>query len=168
MKWREIFMNEKKERKDFYNEKISAIEAANFLRLPERTFYKYVEDGVIPKIRDGEYLLGDVVNSYWRNQMGKKGLMIAKTRLTNAEAELRELELAEQRGDVIRKSAVSMAWGENVINCKAKLLSIPTKIAPELVGQDLIIIQQKLKAAIYEALKELADYDAKQFMVTPS
>lgn len=168
MKWREIFMNEKKERKDFYNEKISAIEAANFLRLPERTFYKYVEDGVIPKIRDGEYLLGDVVNSYWRNQMGKKGLMIAKTRLTNAEAELRELELAEQRGDVIRKSAVSMAWGENVINCKAKLLSIPTKIAPELVGQDLIIIQQKLKAAIYEALKELADYDAKQFMVTTS
>ncbi|MBR0317503.1 MAG: hypothetical protein IJQ99_11630 [Synergistaceae bacterium] len=161
-------MNEKKERKDFYNEKISAIEAANFLRLPERTFYKYVEDGVIPKIRDGEYLLGDVVNSYWRNQMGKKGLMIAKTRLTNAEAELRELELAEQRGDVIRKSAVSMAWGENVINCKAKLLSIPTKIAPELVGQDLIIIQQKLKAAIYEALKELADYDAKQFMVTTS
>ena len=94
--------------------------------------------------------------------MGKKGLMIAKTRLTIAEAELRELELAEQRGDVIRKSAVSLAWGENVVNCKSKLLSIPTKIAPELVGQDLRTIQQKLKLAIYEALKELADYD-KQF-----
>lgn len=103
-----------------------------------------------------------ILDTLTRSQMGKKGLMIAKTRLTNAEAELRELELAEQRGDVIRKSAVSLAWGENVVNCKSKLLSIPTKIAPELVGQDLRTIQQKLKLAIYEALKELADYD-KQF-----
>ncbi len=156
-------MNAKKEREDFYNKKVSAIEAANFLRLPERTFYKLVEDGAILKVSDGEYILGDVVHSYWRSQMGKKGLMIAKTRLTNAEAELRELELAEQRGDVIRKSDVSKAWADNVINCKSKLLSIPTKIAPELVGQELRNIQQKLKGAIYEALKELADYDAKQF-----
>ena len=42
-------------------------------------------------------------------------------------------------------------------------MSIPTKIAPELVGQDLRSIQQKLKNAIYETLEELADYDEKQF-----
>ena len=159
-------MNPRKNRKNYYAEEVSAIEAADFLRLPERTFYKLVEDGVIPKVEDGVYVLGDVVHAYWRSQMGKKGLMVAKTRLTNAEAELRELELAEQRGDVIRKSAISMAWGENVINCKSKLLSIPTKIAPELVGQDLRTIQQKLKCVIYEALKELADYDQQQLQKT--
>ena len=156
-------MNQKKNRKNYYAEEVSAIEAADFLRLPERTFYKFVEDGVIPKVDEGVYILGDVVHAYWRSQMGKKGLMIAKTRLTNAEAEQKELELAEQRGEVIRKSAVIMAWGENVINCKSKLLSIPTKIAPELVGQDLRTIQQKLKSAIYETLNELAEYDEKQF-----
>ena len=46
------------------------------------------------------------------------------------------------------------------MNIRAKLLSIPTKISPELVGKDLLTIQAKLKAAVYEALEELADYDA--------
>ena len=57
-------------------------------------------------------------------------------------------------------------WADNVSNAKTRLLSIPVKIAPELVGQDLLTMQNKLKDAIYEALKELADYDGRRITST--
>ena len=44
--------------------------------------------------------------------------------------------------------------------------SIPVKIAPELVGQNLLVIQEKLKSVIDEALKELAEYDGRRITST--
>ena len=84
----------------------------------------------------------------------------AQTRLVTAQAELKEAELAEQRGELHRASIVQKIWSERNINIRAKLLAIPMKISPELVGKDLLEIQAKLKEAVNEALEELADYDA--------
>ena len=150
----------KKQSRNFRAEKVTPAEAALFLKLPERSFFRLVETGVIPKVSEGEYLLGEVVESYWRNQFDSEGLKAAQTRLVTAQAELKENELAEQRGELHRASVVQKIWGERNVNIRAKLLSIPTKISPELVGKDLLTIQAKLKAAVYEALEELADYDA--------
>ena len=47
----------RKKVRDFRGEKVSALEAAKFLNLPERSFYRLVETGVIPKSGDGEYIL---------------------------------------------------------------------------------------------------------------
>lgn len=150
----------KNQTRNFRTEKVTPTEAALFLKLPERSFFRLVETGVIPKVSEGEYLLGEVVESYWRNQFDSEGLKAAQTRLVTAQAELKENELAEQRGELHRASVVQKIWSERNVNIRAKLLSIPTKISPELVGQDLLTIQAKLKAAVYEALEELADYDA--------
>ena len=139
---------------------VSASEAAAFLNLPERTFYRLVEKGVVPRLDEGEYVLGEVVDAYWKNT--SEGLEAARTRLTTAQAELAELELAEERGEVHRSSAVMRVWADNVLNAKTKLLAIPTKHAPELVGKNLHQIKAKLKEAINEALHELADYDERR------
>ena len=135
-------------------------EAANFLNLSKSTFFRLIEAGIIPRSDDGNYVLGEVVEAYWRNQFDSEGLRAAQTRLVTAQAELKEAELAEQRGELHRASVVQKIWSERNVNIRAKLLSIPTKISPELVGKDLLTIQAKLKAAVYEALEELADYDA--------
>ena len=50
-------------------------------------------------------------------------------------------------------------WCDNVVRAKTKLLSLPTKIAPELVGQDVAEIQLRLADEIEQALKELAEYN---------
>ena len=89
-----------------------------------------------------------------------------QTRLTKAKADLAELELAEQRGEVHRAAAVMRVWADNVMNAKTRMLSIPTKIAPELVGKEIQEIQSKLKAEISEALKELAEYDERRITHT--
>lgn len=135
-------------------------EAANFLNLSKSTFFRLIEAGIIPRSDDGNYVLGEVVEAYWRNQFDSEGLRAAQTRLVTAQAELKEAELAEQRGELHRASVVQKIWSERNINIRAKLLAIPTKISPELVGKDLLTIQAKLKDAVNEALEELADYDA--------
>ena len=132
------------------------------LGLPERSFYRLVEEGVIPKLNDGEYVLGEVEESYWKKCFDSERLEAARTRLTTAQAELAELELAEQRDEVHRATAVMRVWADNVTNAKTRLSAIPTKIAPELAGKNLREIQNKLKAAINEALLELASYDERR------
>lgn len=149
----------KKEIRDFRAEILSASEAAVFLNLPERSFFRLVEDGVIPKVGDGRYLLGEIMEAYWKDKYNTAGLEAAQTRLTTAKAELAELELAEERGEVHRAAAVMKVWSENVINAKTKLLGIPTKLAPELRGKTLPEIQAKLKEGISEVLHELSEYD---------
>ena len=151
--------NPKKEIRDFRKMTVNFEEVAKFLNLSKGSFYRLIETGVIPKSENGEYILGEVVDSYWRNQFDSEGLKAAQTRLTTAQAELKELELAEQRGEIHRASAIAKVWTDSVINAKTRLLAIPTKTGPQLVGQDLQTIVTKLKDAIYEALRELADYD---------
>ena len=149
----------KTQSRDFRAIRVTPSEAAAFLQVPERTFYRLVETGIIPKAGDGEYILGEVVESYWRNQFDTEGLKAAQTRLTTAQAELKELELAEQRGELHRASAIAKVWADNVLNAKRKLLAIPTKIPPMLVGQDIQTIRKRLEDEIKESLRELAGYD---------
>ena len=152
----------KTQSRDFRTIRVTPAEAAAFIQVPERTFYRLVETGIIPKAGDGEYILSEVVESYWRNQFDTEGLKAAQTRLTTAQAELKELELAETRGELHRASAIAKVWADNVLNAKKKLLAIPTKIPPMLVGQDVLTIRKKLEEEIKEALRELADYDGEK------
>ena len=152
----------KTQSRDFRTIRVTPAEAAAFIQVPERTFYRLVETGIIPKAGDGEYILSEVVESYWRNQFDTEGLKAAQTRLTTAQAELKELELAETRGELHRASAIAKVWADNVLNAKKKLLAIPTKIPPMLVGQDVQTIRKKLEEEIKEALRELADYDGEK------
>ena len=145
---------------NFRKIKVSFDQAADFLNMSKSSFYRLIESGVIPRSDDGKYVLSEVVESYWHNQFDSEGLRAAQTRLVTAQAELKEAELAEQRGELHRASIVQKIWSERNINIRAKLLAIPMKISPELVGKDLLEIQAKLKDAVNEALEELADYDA--------
>lgn len=151
-----------KEKENIYEKEIDAKTAADFLKINLRMFYRLVEDGTLPKVKDGVYILGEITEAYFKSQNSLKGLTAAKTRLANAKAEMAEIELNELKGDLARVSIVSKVWSENVQKARAKLLAIPTKIARELIGQDEKMIEAKLKREIYEALKELAEYDGEK------
>ena len=158
--------NPKKEVRDLYHMAVNFEEAAKFLNLSKSSFYRLIDAGVIPKSDNGEYILGEVVEAYWHNQFDSEGLKAAQTRLVTAQAELKEAELAERRGELHRASAIAKVWTEQILNAKTRLLAIPTKVGPLLVGQELQVIVQRLKEAIYEALRELAGYDREKIMRT--
>jgi hypothetical protein len=148
--------------RDFRSEIVSPLEAAAFLGLHERVFYQMVEDGALPKAGSGQYIHGDITEANRKSRFDTNGLTAEQTRLTKAKADLAELELAEHRGEIHRSVAVMRVWADNVINAKTRMLAIPTKCAPELVGKTLLEITNKLKTEISEALHELADYDERR------
>jgi phage terminase Nu1 subunit (DNA packaging protein) len=81
-----------------------------------------------------------------------------KRRKMAAEAALAETELAQVQGRLVEADEIERAWGELVANCRAKLLSIPSKVSPEVfAAESLVEVKATLKSAILEALNELAD-----------
>lgn len=83
----------------------------------------------------------------------------ARTRKINAEAEIAELELAKIRGTLCLTEDVVKAWETVLHACKAKFLSLPTKVAPIVANEtDVAVIKDHLENAIREALAELSNY----------
>jgi hypothetical protein len=95
------------------------------------------------------------------NLLGDAGaidLEEAKRRKMAAEAALAETELAQVQGRLVEADEIERAWGELVANCRAKLLSIPSKVSPEVfAAESLVEVKATLKSAILEALNELSD-----------
>lgn len=83
----------------------------------------------------------------------------ARTRKINAEAEIAELELAKIRQTLCLTEDVVKAWESVLHACKAKFLSLPSKVSPVLANEgDTAVIKQLLEDSIREALSELANY----------
>jgi len=81
-----------------------------------------------------------------------------RTRLTAAQADRQELALQREKGSLIPADLVLSTWQALVANARAKLLHLPTRVAPEVVAAtSLPEIQEAVRKLVYEALNELAD-----------
>ncbi len=81
----------------------------------------------------------------------------ARTRLRIAEADLLELKLAEERGEVIRVDAVKTALSVAMATAREALLQIPSRLAPLLAADtDPASVQNLLYGEIHQALETLS------------
>ena len=86
-----------------------------------------------------------------------RGLEAERIRLTKAQADKTELEVAELQGSLIRVESVLAHWQSKGSAARAKLLSLPSKLAAQVASPDkLIAAQDKAQALVHEALAELA------------
>lgn len=75
-----------------------------------------------------------------------------------------ELELQIMKGELHRSEDVQLVMSDMLGNFRAKLLAIPSKIAPQLLGKtEIMTVKEILKEAVYEAMDELSDYDPNAF-----
>lgn len=80
-----------------------------------------------------------------------------RTRLTRAMADKTELEVAELRGSLIRVQAVVQHWQTKIASVRAKLLTLPSKLAATVAPPErLAIAQDQAQALVYDALADLA------------
>jgi len=80
-----------------------------------------------------------------------------KDRKTAAEAEIKEIELAEKKGEVVPIDTAIKGFIKHVAACKAKLLAIPTKAAPMVVVMtEIEETRAALDDMIRDALTELS------------
>lgn len=81
----------------------------------------------------------------------------AKTRKEAALASLHELELAEKTGRLLDAEKVTEWWVRMITNAKTKILAIPTKAAPLVIGcKSPAQAKDVLEQHIHEALTELS------------
>ena len=82
-----------------------------------------------------------------------------RTRKMKADADIAEITLAKVQGELCKTEDVVKAWESVLHACKAKLLSMPTKVSPVVANEtDTATIKQLLEDQIREALDELANY----------
>lgn len=81
----------------------------------------------------------------------------AKTRKIAAEAELAELELAKERGSLIPIALHGERLAKILERVRARLVAIPGKVAPRLVGvASATEAQAMVNEAVAESLEELS------------
>lgn len=82
--------------------------------------------------------------------------LVAEANKEEAIARIKTLEADEREGQLVNAEEVLLSWENLIIDCKAKLLALPVKLALELSGLDNPEeIQIKLTEVIDEALREL-------------
>jgi phage terminase Nu1 subunit (DNA packaging protein) len=80
-----------------------------------------------------------------------------RLRLLRADAELREIELARERGQLVTIEDVEREMTDLILVTKARVLAVGARVAPELVGEtSRLMIQAKIDKAHKEALSQLA------------
>jgi phage terminase Nu1 subunit (DNA packaging protein) len=82
-----------------------------------------------------------------------------RERLAAAQAEKVEAENRIRRGELVDAHEVIAEW-QNVLSAmRAKLLSMPSKLGPQLVSRDdPAKIAHMIKTEVYQALDELSEY----------
>lgn len=132
-----------------------------------RTVENWSNQGAIKKTDAGFPLIETLV---WQIQALKKDLEIsrkkasddplyeANVRLKNAEAEIKELDLLQRKGILVETEKIQQEWQNLIINARAKLLGLPTKLAYELASlEDPVKVEIVLQKAIDKILIELGN-----------
>lgn len=139
--------------------------------LSDRQVRNLVKEGVLPAGQGpGGLNLEACRLAYIRHLRGKVTGQVARptanldqhserARLTHHQANIAEMEERRLQGSLVPESEV-VEWAQQMIAAaKSRLLSIPTKAAPEVALQDdTNTIKTTLTDLVYEALNELATW----------
>jgi len=142
---------------------------AKALNLTPRRVQQLKAEG-LPTAGRGLYELGPCMAWYIRylqNALEKRGpnvnadtpdLIAERTRLAKEQGDKLAIENSIKRGELVYVSDVVQAWSEHISGAKAKLLSLPSKVAPQLVNQpNANVIAARIREEVDTALLELAE-----------
>lgn len=88
-----------------------------------------------------------------------------RTRLTKAQADKTELEVKVLRADLIPAAIVERVQGTIMSNIRARMLSIPIKAAPMVLGaRSEVAAQTILTDMVHDALTELAEFNESDYL----
>jgi hypothetical protein len=121
--------------------------------------YKYQLETISQKLERNEQRLEEAeADKDEVKKMAGQRKLIAEADKEEAIAEIKQLELAKLKGELVDADEVLDTWKGAIAKAKAKFISIPAKLALELSGLDKPAdIQLRLTQVIDEALVELGD-----------
>jgi len=153
---------------------VDVTKVANALNLTEQRVGQLVKEGM-PKEGRGQY---DAVKCmlwyirYLQKALEKKavptldggfvGEREERVRLLRADADLREMELAKERGQLVAIADVEKEITDLVLTTKARVMAVAPRLAPDLLGEtSRVMVHAKIEKALKEALLGLSKREAK-------
>ena len=163
---------------------LSAVDVADLLGVTEKTVRNWMNKGGLPSIESGR---GRVISwpaalkwyvNYRISESGNDGKATVKSepeapavvpletyeqalaRKTRAEADLKELQLGKERGQVAAIADVELALSRSNKETQTRILAVPSRLATQLVGIDeraevFAILQRECN----QLLSSLANFD---------
>ena len=142
-------------------------EVAEHLDLSTTRIHGLLKAGILPKAGRAAYDLDACRVAYIRyireiaagrgSKDGAVDLVAERARLTKAQAEKCERENAVAEGEFLARDKVHFMVTSAFARVRAKLLGLPSKLAPLVVAAKTAAgAQAVLKDAVYQALNELA------------
>ncbi|MEC2074576.1 type IV toxin-antitoxin system AbiEi family antitoxin domain-containing protein [Metabacillus fastidiosus] len=145
-------------------------EISEMLGLSDRRIRQLADEGALVKIAHGKFDLPASIQTYIKFLVEKEKPTgeIDKTEeealWTRARRQKTELELQIMRGELHRSEDVKRVMNDMLGTFRAKILSIPSKFAPQIIGKtEIPPVKDILKKGVHEALEELSDYDPTVF-----
>ena len=115
---------------------VSANSLAKLLLLTPRRVRALASDGVIPKLEHGLYPVIGSIRGYFRFLVDGREtaaktdkIFLARVRLLSAQADLADMTVEEQRGDLIRATAVREHWH----GMSARFVTVIDSVAAQLI-----------------------------------
>lgn len=148
---------------------MNAEKLAVFLNLTKQRVHQLVAEGLPRELR-GKYDLDKCAQWYIRYLQAvieKKAIPLEegeyaseqkeRVRKMRADADLKEIELGRQRGQLVAIEDVEKEMTDLVLTTKARILSVAPRLAPELLGEtSRVMAQAKIEKALKESLVQLA------------
>lgn len=116
---------------------------AKLLMLSERRVQQLTAEGVIPKAERGRYELAPAVQGYIRylqdrsvgaGHVGPIDYQAEKARLTKAQADTAEIELAKARADVVGIKLIERNLSNLFAEIRSNIRNIPDRVVSSLIG----------------------------------
>jgi phage terminase Nu1 subunit (DNA packaging protein) len=144
---------------------VTNAELCALLGVTRNTVKEYVKAGLFKPLRYGVYdaaVAVPAVCAYLRKSSAGVPTSAEadadRARIIAAKAEMAEMELARQKGELWRRDHVIYVFGGQMTNTRARLLALPTRAAPALLGcQSVAEIAAKLRDEVHSALEELSE-----------
>lgn len=152
-------------------QKIKAVQLAKLLNMNDRHLRRLAEENVVIKEK-GAYLFLESVHSYINylktindGDANLKDIKLKKeTEKLSKDIELKAIKIAELKNTLHSAEIVEKIMTDMLLNLKGKLLSIPNKVSPLLLGiENLGDIQEIVLNAVQDALEEISDYSPELF-----
>ena len=148
---------------------ITAKDLAEIVGISKRRVNQLVkEGGIFFKELDGKFDVQKNVENFYKNKFSdtdaKANYDDERAKHEKIKRERASLHLKLLKGDLHKSKDVEEAMTMMIVNAKQKLLGLPTKAAPMVIGyKDITSIQQILSQVVEEALLELVEYSADLF-----
>jgi len=149
---------------------VTTAEISEILGVSKRRIQQFADEGALVRLNRGYYDLPASITKFIEYQVAKNmpsdeiDKDVEQALWTRAKKEKTQLEVQIIKGELHRSEDVKRIMNDMLMAFRQRSLSLPTKVAPQLIMvEDIQAIKDILKISVIELLTELKDYDPAVF-----